>query len=140
MKEFIEAIRSIYNRMCSFQVEMEEKNTSEWMGHILTKDDLKLYAIHLTLRWVEVEKALNKLENVKVRPEYADIPFHWEVMDELVDYMQNNYPSIYNEACDNVQVFRDGDGEVISLKKYKKIKPEYFRHIKGEKEDARSRK
>ena len=82
--------------------------------------------MHLLQRWAELEMALNSIANIKVNPKYADIPFHWEVMDELVDYIQKEYPSVYNEACDKIGVFRNEDGEIISYSKFSKLNPEYY--------------
>ena len=120
MKEFVKEIKNIYNKMSTFQVENDAN------GEVLTRDELMLHSIHLVQRWADIERALGKLETEKVKDEYKSIPFHWEVMDKLVDYIQEIYPSIYNEACDKVEVFRDEAGSIISKEEYTKIhKKEY---------------
>ena len=115
MEEFLKEVENIYNKMSIFQVENDAN------GKVLTRDELMLHSVHLIQRWADLERALGKLKAEKVKPEYKSIPFHWEVMDELVDYVQEEYPSLYNEACDNVQVFRDEEGEIISKEKYHEI-------------------
>ena len=112
MEEFLKEVENIYNKMSIFQVENDAN------GKVLTRDELMLHSVHLIQRWADLERALGKLEVEKVKPEYKSVPFHWEVMDELVDYIQEEYPSLYNEACDNVRVFRDEEGEIISKEKY----------------------
>ena len=115
MEEFLKEVENIYNKMSIFQVENDAN------GKVLTRDELMLHSIHLVQRWADLERALGKLEAEKIKPEYKSVPFHLEVMDELVDYIQNEYPSIYNEACDNVGVFRDEEGYAISKEKYHEI-------------------
>ena len=118
MKEFIKQIQSIYKKISRFQIENDAK------GNVLSRDELMLHSIHLVQRWAEIEKALGILEMEKVKPEYKSVPFHWEVMDEKTDYIQQEYPSVYNEACDVVGVFRDEEGYKISKEKYHEINKE----------------
>tara|TARA_Y100000310_G_scaffold242913_1_gene247164 strand:+ start:289 stop:666 length:378 start_codon:yes stop_codon:yes gene_type:complete len=122
MKEFVKQVQKVYNKMSAFQV----KNDAN--GKVLSKDELMLHSIHLMHRWAELERALNSIHPsaVKVKSEYKDVPFHWEVMDEITDYIQNEYPSIYNEACDKVKVFRDEDGNTITKEEYAKINEEEY--------------
>ena len=115
MKEYLKEVENIYNKMSTFQDENDAN------GKVLTRDELMLHSVHLIQRWADLERALGKLRAEKVKPEYKSIPFHWEVMDELVDYIQEKYPSLYNEACDSVEVFRDEEGYVISKEKYHEI-------------------
>ena len=114
MKDFVKKIWDIYNKMSVFQVENDAN------GKVLTRDELMLHSIELIQRWAELERALNSIHPsaVKVKPEYDSVPFHWEVMDEITDYIQQEYPSIYNEACDKVGVFRNEDGYTISKEEY----------------------
>ena len=123
MKGFIKQVQDVYQKMSVFQVENDAN------GNILTRDELMLHSIHLIQRWADLERALNSISGSKVKPEYDSVPFHWEVMDEITDYIQNEYPSIYNEACDKIGVFRDEEGCHISKEEYEKIN-------KGEIEDV----
>ena len=122
MKEFVRQVQDIYKKMSVFQVENDAN------GKVLTRDELMLHSIHLVQRWAELEKALNSINSsaAKVKPEYESVPFHWEVMDEITDYIQNEYPSVYNEACDKVEVFRDEDGNTITKEEYAKLNKEEY--------------
>ena len=115
MKGFVKQVQDIYHKMSAFQIEYDAN------GKILTRDELMLHSIHLIQRWADLEIALNSISGLKVKPEYDSVPFHWEVMDEITDYIQNEYPSIYNEACDSVGVFRNEEGYHISKEEYEKI-------------------